>query len=126
MVDILLRARCYPTEDRDRIVKAMAFLFPDVVVTGEDELEGVAHSTEVFAEQLVRQRIRDAARGVLRKGIHGNMTSFRLNKQVAAVGKVSFSDEDRALGDISVEISADNIDSLIDKVAPSTRVVTGR
>ena len=126
MVDILLRARCHPTEDRDRIVKAIVSLFPDVVVTGEDELEGVAHATEVFAEQLVRQRIRDAARGVLRKGIRGNTTSFRLNKQVAAVGKVSFSDEDRPLGDILVEISADDIDSLIDKVAPSTRVVTMR
>jgi predicted RNA binding protein with dsRBD fold (UPF0201 family) len=126
MVEILLRARCYPTEDRQRIVRAMTGLFPDVNVTGAEELEGVSHSTETFAEQLVRQRIRDAARRVLRRGASGNTTSFYLNKQVATVGKISFSEEEHALGDIQVAISADDIGALIDNIAASTRGVDGR
>jgi uncharacterized protein len=126
MVDILLRARCYPTEDRQKIVWAMTSLFPDVVVTGTEELEGISHSTEAFAEHLVRQRIRDAARAVLRRGISGNATNFHLNKQVATVGKISFAEEEHALGDIHVEISAGDIEALIDSIAPSTRKVDGR
>lgn len=126
MVEILLRARCYPTEDRQRIVRAMTSLFPDVGVTGTEELEGVSRSTEAFAEQLVRQRIRDAARAVLRRGVSGNTTIFHLNKQVATVGKISFAEEEHPLGDIRVEISADDISALIDSIAPSTRRVDGR
>ena len=126
MVEILLRARCYPTEDRQRIVKAMTSLFPDVNVTGTEELEGISRSTDAFAEQLVRQRIRDAARAVLRRGVSGNKTVFSLNKQVATVGKISFAEEEHALGDIRVEISAEDIGALIDKIAPSTRRVDGR
>lgn len=126
MVEILLRTRCYPTEDRQRIVRAMTNLFPDVKVTGTDELEGISHSADAFAEQLVRQRIRDAARAVLRRGVAGNSTSFHLNKQVATVGKISFAEEEHPLGDIRVEISADDIHALIDKIAPSTRGVDGR
>jgi uncharacterized protein len=126
MVEILLRARCHPTEDRQRIVWAMTSLFPDVVVTGTEELEGISHSTDAFAEHLVRQRIRDAARGILRRGVSGNTTIFRLNKQVATVGKISFAEEEHALGDIQVNISADDISALIDRIAPSTRKVDGR
>ena len=123
MVHVLLKTHCYPTEDRERIVGAMASLFPGVVVTGTEELEGRANSMGAFAEQLVKQKIRDAARAILRRGVRGNTTTFRLNKQVAAVGKISFSDEDHALGDIVVEVSADDIAVLIDEVAPNTRKV---
>ena len=126
MVEILLRTRCYPTEDRERIVRAMASLFPDVQVSGAEELEAVSHHLETFAEQIVRQRIRDAARAVFRRGIEGNSIVFHLNKQVATVGKVSFSDEEHPLGDIHVEISADDVTALIDKISPSTRVVMAR
>ncbi len=81
---------------------------------------------DAFAEQLVKQRIRDAARAALRRGIEGNLVAFNLNKQVATVGKVSFSDEEHALGDIHVEISAEDVNALIDEIAPSTRVVESR
>lgn len=126
MVDIRLKTRCYPTENRERIVKAMMALFPDAEVSGTDELEAVSHSAGAFGEQLRRQRIRDSARAVLRRGVRGNTTSFRLNKQVAAVGKISFSEEEHPLGDIIVEISASDIGILIDEIAPSTRMVSAR
>lgn len=122
MPEVRIRARCHPTEDRERIVNAIKGLFPDAEVTGEDVISARAESVEAFAEMLRRQRIRDAARAVLRRGLSGKTTSFMLNKQVAAVGKVSFAEEDHPLGDIEVTIESDDILSLIDHIAPDTRL----
>jgi predicted RNA binding protein with dsRBD fold (UPF0201 family) len=126
MLEISLKTLCYPTEDKQVVERAMTSLFPDAVVRGNEELEALSSSVNVFAEQLKRQRIRDAARAVMRRGIRGNTTTFRLNKQVAAVGKVSFSEEEHPLGDIIVEISADDINALIDDIAPNTRAEASR
>lgn len=116
-----MSARCYPTEDREKVIRALTAIFPDAILTGTDPLEGVANSVDAFGELLKRYRIRDAARAVMRRGVRGNSTSFRLNKQVAAVGKISFSQESHALGDIDVTITADDIGALIDSIAPNTR-----
>ena len=118
MPDICLAVRCFPTEDRARVAKAITHLFPDAVVVGDDPLTANAKSIEAFAEQLAKQRIRAAARKILLRGISGNRTTFRLNKQVAFVGKVSFSEEDHALGDIEVTVSDEDIASIIDELAP--------
>jgi predicted RNA binding protein with dsRBD fold (UPF0201 family) len=120
MVEVRVRARCYPTEDRDKVIRAIKAFFPESELSGEEDIRGVAHSVEALGDQLRRQQIRDAARSVLRRGLSGNTTAFRLNKQVASVGKISFSDEDRPLGDIEVEIVAEDIESVIDKIAPHT------
>jgi predicted RNA binding protein with dsRBD fold (UPF0201 family) len=116
-----MRARCYPTEDREKIVMAIRSLFPDAEVSGDETISASSGSIEAFAEQLRRQRIRDAARAVLRHGLDGRTTSFRINKQVSTVGKVSFAEEDHPLGDIEITIESDDIDSLIDAIAPDTR-----
>jgi len=121
MLEIRMRTPCYPTEDRQLVIRALTSLFPDAEVKGAEELEARSASATTFAEQLKRQRIRDAARAVLRRGVRDNTSIFRLNKQVAAIGKVSFSEEDHPLGDIIVEISADDIHALIDTIAPNTR-----
>jgi len=42
------------------------------------------------------------------------------------VGKVSFSEEEHPLGDIFVEISVDDINALIDDIAPNTRLEASR
>lgn len=121
MAKIALRARCFPTEDRDRIVRAMSELFPDAVLTGDDPIVGTAESVEAFGERLRKQHIRDSARAAMRRGIIDNSTSFRLNKQVACVGKVSFSEESHALGDIEVTVESEDIEALISSIAPDTR-----
>ena len=53
--------------------------------------------------------------------MEGDSTKFMLNKQVAAVGKVSFSEETHALGDLEVIITSDDIEALIDSIAPNTK-----
>ncbi|HIH02136.1 TPA: hypothetical protein HA259_08770 [Thermoplasmata archaeon] len=118
MPDIRLVVRCFPTEDRARVARAITQLFPDAVIEGDDPLTARADSVEAFSEQLARQRIRAAARKVLRRGMSDGRTSFRLNKQVAFIGKISFSEEDHALGDIEVTISDEDIASTIDALAP--------
>jgi len=126
MREIRLSAPCYPTEDRDRITRSMKSIFPDAEFNDEGSITAVASSFEVFAELLKRQRIRDAARRVMRRHMHGRATSFRLNKQVAVIGKVSFSEEEHPLGDIEVTITADDLESLIDEIAPRTGLKVSR
>ncbi|OGD46611.1 hypothetical protein A3K69_08795 [Candidatus Bathyarchaeota archaeon RBG_16_57_9] len=120
MLIVRLSARCYPTENRDKVENAIKSIFPDSIVEGDDPIHATASSIEVFSELLKRQRIRDAARAVLRRGIINGATIFRLNKQVATVGKVSFSQEGHALGDLEVTFESDDIDALIESVAPDT------
>ncbi|MBN1678088.1 MAG: hypothetical protein JW880_06070 [Candidatus Thermoplasmatota archaeon] len=126
MLDIRLRTPCYPTEDRDAVVRAIRNLFPDAEIEGDVQIVAISKSLDAFGELLKRHKIRDAARKVMRRGMTGNTTHFRLNKQVAAVGKVSFSEESHALGDIEVFISAADIESVIDSTAPNTRQVAER
>jgi predicted RNA binding protein with dsRBD fold (UPF0201 family) len=126
MLEIRVSARCYPTEDKEKVVRAIKSIFPDASVQGEETLVAGASSIDMFAELLKRQRIRDAARRVMRRNISGSTTTFRLNKQVAAIGKVSFAEEEHPLGDIEVTISSDALESLIDSIAPNTRLGASR
>lgn len=119
--EITLSARCYPTEDRDKVAGAMRSLFPDAVVQGDDPLVAVSKSIGEFSEQLTKQRIRAAARKVLIRGIAGDEIGFRLNKQVATMGKISFSEEDHALGDIEVTISSSDPRGFIDRLIAFAR-----
>jgi predicted RNA binding protein with dsRBD fold (UPF0201 family) len=119
MCDIQLVADVFPTEDRAKVVAAIVRFFPDAVAEGEDRLIGRSNSIETFAEQLARQKIRAAARKILLRGVDGDTTTFRLNKQVATVGKVSFSEEAHPLGDILVTIRSEDIAGLISAIAPS-------
>jgi predicted RNA binding protein with dsRBD fold (UPF0201 family) len=121
MVEVRLSARCHKTEDRNTIVAAMTLLFPNARVEGDDPVVGSSQSVVRFGELLRQYRIRDAARSVMRRGITGNSTHFVLNKQVAAVGRVSFSQESHPLGDIEVVIEDPDIEKVIDSIAPRTR-----
>ena len=122
MVLVRVATLCYPTEDKARVMGAISQLFPDAEISGEETLTATSESIEPFGELLRQQRIRDAARRVMRRGIKGKSTSFRLNKQVAAIGKISFSEESQALGDIEITIESEDIEALIDSIAPSTRM----
>lgn len=118
MAEVKVTARCFPTEDRAKVVAAIVNIFPDFVPEGDDPVVGTARSTELFGEMLRRQRIRSAARAVMRRGLSDGYMSFTLNKQVATAGRISFSEEKHALGDLDVVISAEDIESLIDELAP--------
>ena len=67
-----------------------------------------------------KQKILDTTRSVMIRGKRGDRTRFFLNKQVAFVGKISFCEEKTILGTIKVLVIDDDIDALIDRVAPVT------
>ena len=83
------------------------------------EIKGLDGLTKL-QNLLRRERIRAAARGVLFEGLRENSITFYLNKQVAFVGHLSFSEPvgESPLGPIKIEIHCDNPKELIDWLAP--------
>ncbi len=100
----------------------------ELTLVEEDDtqrLTGKAEGLEAlsrFHELLRRELILDAARKVLLRGIREDTIAFYLNKQVAYVGHLSFSQPtgESPLGPIRVEIECDNPRQLIDWLAPRT------
>jgi uncharacterized protein len=118
---VTVKAPFSPTEDPEKVRKAILNLFPDSLV--EEKVGAIVAKTGslVRFKELVRSyRIIDATRRILLRGKEGNSTSFMVNKQVACVGKISYVEERLPLGSIEVSIEDDDMDHLIDEVAPVT------
>ncbi|MEM4188164.1 MAG: RNA-binding domain-containing protein [Candidatus Hadarchaeum sp.] len=113
------------TESREKVEAAVRNIFPDLKL----ELVGqklVGESTDIASlskiHQLLRQQaILDTARSTMFANRKDNTTEFMLNKQVAFVGKISFTDGESPLGPIKVHLEASDIERLIDYLAPRTR-----
>ena len=125
LISLLLtvEAPVRPSEDEEKVRRAMLNLFPDLRLRREnDMLIGEGSSMARFSELLWRYRIRDAARGVLVHGKRGDdRTVFRLNKQAAFMDRISFSNREAPLGDIRVRLEDGSLDRVIDLLAPDTR-----
>jgi len=119
-----------PTEDPDKVRVAIERVLGgiplEIMQDGERKrLVGKSEGPEAlsrFYDLLRREQILDAARKVLFNGIQGNTVYFYLNKQVAYVGHISFSQSvgESPLGPICVEIKSDNPHAVIDWLAPKT------
>jgi hypothetical protein len=119
-----------PTEDAEKVRLAVENIFGAVEFEVRKGKYGAALVAKTIGTQgltkfynlLRRERIRDAARSVLLRGIDGKSVTFYLNKQVAYAGHVSFSEQagESPLGPIKVEITCDNPKELIDWVALRT------
>jgi predicted RNA binding protein with dsRBD fold (UPF0201 family) len=115
---VVVKTICKPTESVDKVMRCMLNIFPDLQIEQSNgELSGTTESLENLKELLEKQKIRTAARKVFRTAAEGNRLTFRLNKQVALVGKVNFA-EKSPLGDIEVTIEEDDMEELIDWLAP--------
>ncbi len=119
---IIVRCDIYPTEDILKIKDAILSIFPDCRFEMR-EREAVCESSSIkrFAEILKEERIRDTARSYFLANIKNDTLEFGINKQVATLGKISFSVGDVPLGDIRIKVISDDIHSLIDAIAPSTK-----
>jgi len=127
MREIVISTPLFPTEDPETVKEAILKLFPDAEIElSDDILIGRAKSLERFAEILRDCKIRDAARSKILHGNRGGETVFWLNKQVAAIGKVNFTEKNVVLGAIEVRIVDEEIGSLADSIAPSTRKPEGQ
>lgn len=126
----IIESEVNPTEDADKVKLAVENIFGAV----EFEVQTIKHGGKIvarakgtegltkFSNLLRRERIRNAARSVLFRGLTGESTTFYLNKQVAYAGHVSFSEQtgESPLGPIMVKITCDNPIELIDWLAPRT------
>lgn len=127
-VIVKVSALAYPTEIEGKIKTAITNLFPVELAIRESGIpeifgEGDLESLRLLHQRLREERILDTARNILLAGISGNTTQFRLNKQVAFMGKANFPAGEESLGSIYVEITAENMEDLlkiIDWLSPRT------
>ncbi|HHT75414.1 MAG TPA: RNA-binding domain-containing protein [Methanomassiliicoccaceae archaeon] len=118
---IVARAACFPTEDREKVRRALLNLFPEgEVEEHEDVIIVRTESGERLRQLIIDHHIRDTARSMMLCGRSGRVSSFKLNKQVAYVNKISFVEGSPALGAIDIEVEDEDIDAAIDYLAEST------
>lgn len=131
MVYIRIETEVRPTEDLNKVIRALKNLFNfknikveelgnerKLIVIEENNIETLTK----FRDILRKQRILDTARNILLKSYKGNVVEVKLNKQAAYQGVVSFvdSDNESPLGPINVVISSDKIELIIDWLTPKT------
>ncbi len=115
---------CRPTESLAKVERAVLNLFPDLRFEREDDfVVGTTESLDRLRQLIRDQRIRDTARSQFLRGRTGDRTQVTLSKQAASVARVNFA-TNSPLGDITVEIQADDLAQVIDYVAESTVVPT--
>jgi len=125
---IRVRAPVKPTEDVEKVKKAVLNVFAGEVVVldeggGYCTVEGYSTSREALVKlyNLIRaEQIEPAFRSYLLRNRRGNTITVLLHKQAAFMNKISLIDSDREspLGAIHIEIETDNPDELIDWLAP--------
>ncbi len=129
-ISVQAEADINPTENEDKVKRALENMFGSLELDFKDQKQGrlligkgkgVEALTKLY-NLLRRERIRDAARAILYDGLSGKSIVFYLNKQVAYVGHVSFSNPvgESPLGPIRVEIQSDDPRELIEWLAPRT------
>jgi hypothetical protein len=128
-VEVRVETDINPTEDEAKVMRAVENMFSNVEFEIKPQHRGRLLVAKAGTEGLTklynllrRERIRSAARSVLYDGMSEKMIVFYLNKQVAFVGHVSFSQPvgESPLGAIKVEILCDNPREIIDWLAPRT------
>ncbi len=127
---VRVKAEVRPTEDIEKVRKAVRNVFNGRVnvIDGEHGLKVIIGESDsayslIKLHDLIRiYRILDAARKSLQKGMRGNTIVFKLHKQAAYVGKISFidSDHESPLGSITFYIESSDPSKLIDWLAPKT------
>ena len=130
MFRIEIKAELRPTEDVDKVLKAIKNIFGiDKYEVKEEGLYSVikASSSDIrsllkFHEILRQSRILDTARKILSSGRRGEEIIFKLHKQSAYAGKISFVtfESESPMGPIEVRIVTDNPEKIIDWLAPKT------
>ncbi len=132
MVRIRVEAEVRPTEDLEKVKRAVLNVFDPDDISVED-YGGyrllVATSTRFDSllklhELLRRERILDAARSYMLRGLSRGLLVFKLNKQAAYVGRVSFVDMDveAPMGPITFIIETPKAREVVDWLAPPTRM----
>lgn len=133
MARVRVEAEIRPTEDPEKVKKAvLAVIRPDSLRvedlgSGYRLLVAEAYSLQSLVrlhERLRAERILDAARSYMLRGIEDGVLTFKLNKQAAAVGRISLVDLDAEapMGPIVVTVEHPRPREVVDWLAPPTRM----
>ncbi|MFA5944277.1 MAG: RNA-binding domain-containing protein [Candidatus Thermoplasmatota archaeon] len=110
MVRVTVATPIRPTEDATKVEAALHRFFPDAdVQRAPDGLKATTSDLLPFRSRVWELFIIDTVRGQLLHGMaaDGLSLSFRLSKQAAAAGKVSFPPTPHPLGDLEVRIEVE-------------------
>ncbi|AEH24607.1 RNA-binding domain-containing protein [Pyrococcus yayanosii] len=126
--EVEVEAYVYPTEDIEKVKRAMLNLVPGLEFEAYDKgeyllLVGRTKSKKALQRlyELFRgQQILDTARAMLEEGYFGEEIIIKVHKQVAYVGKVNFN-EDSPLGPITIIIRTKEPQRLMKWLAPRTK-----
>lgn len=122
-VRFTVRAIINPTEDPDKVKRAIKKLFPTVepeLEEGSDSpvLVGKAKGRKALValrEKFRSRLVNDAVRAALLRERRGRRTTLYLNRQAAYVGKAYLAElGEEPLGPIEVVIESDDIDGFIE------------
>ncbi len=125
-----MEAESRPTENVEKVKEAiLRVINPDQIdVEGEEFKRVVAYSTRLESLERLRrllrvERILDAARGAMKKGLSRDSLVFYLHKQALYAGRLSFisSDQESPLGAVRVEIYHPEPRKVLDWLAPPTK-----
>lgn len=125
-----------PTEDPEKVSRAVSNLFPkaNLITLKTDARHSKLQATmtglgalENLKSVLRQEAIRDAARRLLLHAVSGSSIVVHLNKQAAFAGKASFCDryDESPLGPITLTITSDDPERIVDWLAPSSRARQG-
>ena len=107
-----------PTEDLDKVIKALSNLFEyEELEIGKDKVIvlGGCSSLVPFKEFLEKKRIRDTARKIFLKGAKHNTIRFKLSKQAAYARRINLVEENLSpLGEIEVHIITEDPEKTIE------------
>jgi len=120
-IEVVISSSVRPTERVDRVVSAIENIFQGLVMDiRADRIEAYdgPDSLKLLHELLRSQKILDSARSEMLRGLAGEVICFRLNKQAALMGFVSFPALEEPLGSIHVKITGG--ERVIDYLAPRT------
>ncbi|MFW6040639.1 MAG: RNA-binding domain-containing protein [Thermoplasmatota archaeon] len=111
-----------PTETEKKVLFCLKQIFPDAeweVKNGK--IIGTTNSLERFKKILKDMKIRDTARSYMLNKTFGNRCSFTLSKQASCNKRINFSDVEKPLGGIKVNIISDHIEKIINELTKKDR-----
>lgn len=123
-VEVEIETFVHPTEEEEKVLKAIRNLFPDArIEVEENRVFAIARDLKHFKELLKRQKILDTARSELLRGRRGNEVVVFLNKQTATVSRINFCEEDVPLSPLKVTFRLINVpfQRFLDYLAPLTK-----
>lgn len=126
-LQIVIKTPINPTEDKKKVAQCLQNVLDRPVIQEEDNNLVVRSEHQkilsTIRAKLGQQRIGDTARMIFLKNSSPSAFEFYLNKQAAFAGRVNFVtnlDQEDYLGPITVTVTTEEVQTVIDWLAGTT------